>query len=76
MISVRHTLSLISGRNWYEFVRQYDALSLSINHRVVCPSNWGQGQEVMLQKDISSEEAANYRYVEIKPWFKLTPCPE
>jgi hypothetical protein len=30
----------------------------------------------MIQKDASIEEAAMYRYVEIKPWFRLTPCPE
>ncbi len=68
--------SFVAGRNWYEVLRQFDALTLTTTHRVVCPSNWGQGQEVLLQEGISVEEAALYRYVEIRPWFKLTPCPE
>ena len=25
--------------------------------------------------DISKEEAAEYRFQELKPYFKLTPCP-
>ena len=68
--------SLLVGRNWYEVLRQFDALFMVTIHRVVCPSNWGHGQEVMVQKDATVEEAANYRYVEIKPWFRLTPCPD
>eukprot|EP01038_Epipyxis_sp_PR26KG_P005100 gene5100-7109_t len=68
--------SPLIGRNWYEVLRQFDALTLTSYHNVICPANWGQGQELMLRKDISPEEAAAYRYVEIKPWFRLTPCPE
>ena len=64
------------GRNWYELLRQFDCLHLVNMHHVITPSNWCQGQEVVLKKETKPEQAAEYRYVEIKDWFKLTPCPE
>jgi hypothetical protein len=65
-----------TGRNWYEVIRQLDALLLSTFHRVVVPSNWGQGQDVMLHPTASAEEASLYRFVEAKPWFRIASCPE
>ena len=31
-----------TGRNMYEVLRYYDALDLTLHHKVVIPSNWGQ----------------------------------
>ena len=73
-ISMRY--SPLTGRNFYEIIRSYDALQMVTLHKVVCPSNWGQGQDVMLQKEITEEEENNYRFVEVRNWFKLTPSPE
>lgn len=64
------------GRNWYEVLRQLDALFMTTFHRVVCPANWGQGQDVMLHPTASPEEASLYRFVEAKPWFRIATCPE
>lgn len=64
------------GRNWYEVLRTFDALQLSTHQKCVCPSNWGQGQDVLLSTDITKDEATLFRYTEIKPWFKLAPCPD
>jgi alkyl hydroperoxide reductase subunit AhpC len=65
------------GRNFYETLRLFDGLQLVGQHRIVCPSNWGIGQDVMLSTDIpEDEQESNYRFVEVRPWFKLTPCPE
>ena len=64
------------GRNFYEILRLFDGLQLVSQHRIVCPSNWGIGQDVMLQTEISEEEESSYRFVEVRPWFRLTPCPE
>ena len=69
-------LILSTGRNWYEFLRQYDALMMVIYHPIACPANWAQGQQVMIKKDVATSDAADYRCVEIKPWFRLAPCPE
>ena len=68
--------SPLTGRNFYEVLRSYDALQMVTLHKVVCPSNWAMGQDVMLQTDITEEEETNYRFVEVRPWFKLTPSPE
>lgn len=47
-------------------------------NQVVCPANWGTGQDVMLHPECTVEDAtaANLRYVEIRPWFRLTPSPQ
>ena len=63
------------GRNWYEILRQFDALTLTTIHKVACPANWGSGQDVVLHPEITLEEAVDYRYVEIRDWFKLAKCP-
>ena len=67
------------GRNFYEILRAFDALQLVTYHKVVCPANWGSGQDVMVNNDLSNEEAGKILtkgFVTIKPWFRLTPCPE
>jgi peroxiredoxin len=64
-----------TGRNFYEILRTYDALIMTSYHRVVTPANWAQGQEVLLNPEITPEEAQNYRFAQIKPYFKLSPCP-
>lgn len=56
-----------------------DALQVVTLQRVVCPSNWGSGQDVLVRGDVSSAEATKTLpkgFVEIKPWFRLTPCPD
>lgn len=72
--SMKYSTSV--GRNMYEVLRLYDALQLCVHHKVVTPSNWGMGQDVLLHNDVSAEEAAHMRFAKIKPWFRLTPCPE
>lgn len=64
------------GRNLYEILRYYDALDITIQHKVVVPSNWGQGQDVFINNEVPEEQVKQYRYFEMKPWFKMTPCPE
>lgn len=75
-IRVSNKYGFMTGRNWYEFFRVYDALQLSTYKKVLTPANWGQGQDVLLSEDITKDEATEFRFTEIKPWFKLTPCPE
>lgn len=65
-----------TGRNWFESLRQFDAVMLVTAHPVVCPCNWGQGQKVLIRKDVPAKDAAEYKAAEIKPYFKLAPCPE
>jgi len=64
------------GRNWYEVLRTYDALQLTSHQKCLCPSNWGQGQDIILSQDITKDEATQFRFTEIKPWFKISPLPD
>lgn len=32
--------------------------------------------QVLVKKDVTTADAADYRPVEIKPWFRVAPCPE
>lgn len=76
-VSMRYTPTV--GRNFYEVIRAFDALQLVTYHKVVSPANWGSGQDVMVHNDISSEDAAKTLpkgFITIKPWFRLTPCPD
>lgn len=43
------------GRNWFELLRQFDALMLVSFHPVCCPSNWGQGQQVLVKPGIKNK---------------------
>jgi alkyl hydroperoxide reductase subunit AhpC len=64
------------GRNLYELLRAYDALQLALTHRIVTPSNWGMGQDVLLHNDVTNEEANHLRFAVVKPYFRLAACPE
>eukprot|EP00607_Mallomonas_marina_P000606 CAMPEP_0182428834 /NCGR_PEP_ID=MMETSP1167-20130531/23972_1 /TAXON_ID=2988 /ORGANISM="Mallomonas Sp, Strain CCMP3275" /LENGTH=210 /DNA_ID=CAMNT_0024611977 /DNA_START=165 /DNA_END=794 /DNA_ORIENTATION=- len=68
-VSSRYSPSV--GRNFYEPIRSFDALQLSTYHRVVCPANWGSGQDVFVHNEVSNEEATKVLpkgFVSIKPW--------
>lgn len=67
---------MTNGRNWYECLRMFDALQLSIHNKILTPSNWGQGQDILLSGDITKDEATLFRFTEIKPWFRLAPLPD
>jgi alkyl hydroperoxide reductase subunit AhpC len=69
----------LSGRNFYEIIRQYDALQLATYHSVVCPANWSLGQDCFVNPDISDKRAnvmLPKGFVPIRPWFRLTPAPD
>ena len=72
--SMRNSPSI--GRNFYEVLRQLDGLLMTTYHRVVVPSNWGQGQDVMLHPECTLDEATLYRFVEVRPWFRIASCPD
>ena len=65
-----------NGRNFYEVLRMYDALQLSIHNKILTPCNWGQGQDIILSRDITKDESTLFRFTEIKPWFRLAPVPD
>jgi len=67
------------GRNFYEALRSFDALQLATYHKVVCPVNWCVGQDVFVDPNVDNDTASAMLpkgFVEIKPWFRLTPAPD
>jgi hypothetical protein len=53
----------------------FDALQLVTFHKVVCPTNWANGQDVFVTNEITDEEASKLLpkgHVSIKSWFRLT----
>jgi peroxiredoxin len=68
-----------SGRNFYEVIRLFDALQLATYHHVVTPANWGLGQDVVVNNDVTDEEAEDMfpkGFVTIKKWFRLVTAPD
>lgn len=68
-----------TGRNFYETIRLFDALQLATYHSVVTPANWGLGQDVVVNNDVTDEEAEDMfpkGFVTIKKWFRLVTAPE
>jgi len=69
----------VTGRNFYEILRAIDAIQLSTFHQVATPSNWRQGEDVLIPSNISSAAANSIfpkGFLEIKDWFRLTPQPD
>ena len=76
-ISMKYSMAV--GRNVYEILRAFDAMQLTIYHKVIVPANWGNGNEVMVHNDVTNEqanEAFEKGFVQIKPWFRVTPAPD
>ena len=76
-LALRYSPSI--GRNFYEMLRSFDALQLSTYHKVVTPVNWCVGQDVFVEPSVDNDTASAMLpkgYVEIKPWFRLTPAPD
>lgn len=68
-----------TGRNFYEIIRAIDTLQLTMFHQVATPSNWMQGEDVFIVPSLSSNAASTVfpkGFVEIRPWFRLTPQPD
>ena len=67
------------GRNFYETIRQIDALQLSLFHQVSTPCNWMQTEDVFINTDITPDAAQSMftkGFMEIKSYFRVTPQPD
>ncbi len=72
------TYPVAVGRNFDEILRVVDALQLNENYKVVTPANWQQGDEVMIDPNVSEEDLAEkfpLGYREVKPYIRYTPQP-
>lgn len=67
-----------TGRNWQEILRAIDSLQLTANHAVATPSDWKQGEDVILTSAITNEKARELYpngWKEPKPYIRIVPQP-
>ncbi|HWV97034.1 MAG TPA: peroxiredoxin [Xanthobacteraceae bacterium] len=68
-----------TGRNWQEVLRAIDSLQLTAKHAVSTPSDWKQGEDVILGGSISDEEAKKLYpqgWKSPKPYIRIVPQPK
>jgi alkyl hydroperoxide reductase subunit AhpC len=67
-----------TGRSFDELLRVLDSLQLTARHQVATPSDWRQGEDVIIVPALSDEEAGE-RFPEgweaKKPYLRVTPQP-
>jgi len=68
-----------AGRNFDEILRVIDSLQLTSNYSVSTPSDWKQGEDVIIVPAVSDEEAKTKfpkGWKTIKPYLRITPQPD
>ena len=72
------TYPVSTGRSFDEILRILDALQLTADYSVATPSDWQQGDEVVIAPTVSDEDAKRKfpkGFVTKKPYFRVTPQP-
>jgi alkyl hydroperoxide reductase subunit AhpC len=66
-----------TGRNFDEILRTIDSLQLTAKHRVATPSDWKQGEDVIITGAVSDDEANDLfpGYETKKPYLRTTKQP-
>jgi alkyl hydroperoxide reductase subunit AhpC len=67
-----------TGRNFQEILRVLDSLQLTATHSVATPSDWKDGDDVIIVNSISDEDAKKKfpkGFVAKKPYLRVTPQP-
>jgi thioredoxin-dependent peroxiredoxin len=66
-----------TGRNFDELLRVLDSLQLTAKHQVATPSDWKQGEDVIITGAVSDDEAKERfpGYKTVKPYLRTTPQP-
>ena len=66
-----------TGRSFDEVLRVVDSLQLTAEHKVATPSDWKQGEDVVITAAVSDEEAAERfpGYVTVKPYLRTVNVP-
>ena len=67
-----------TGRNFMELLRVIDSLQLTAKHSVATPSDWKQGEDVIISNAVSDEDAKKKfpgGFVAKKPYLRTTKQP-
>jgi thioredoxin-dependent peroxiredoxin len=68
-----------TGRNFAEILRTIDSLQLTAGYSVSTPSDWEEGEDVIISPALSDEEAKKKfpkGWKALKPYLRLTPQPD
>jgi len=68
-----------TGRNFDELLRVIDSLQLTAKHKVATPSDWKQGEDVIIVPSVSDQDAkAAYPggWKTLRPYLRVVPQPK
>ncbi len=77
-IKLTLTYPASTGRNFDELLRVIDSLQLTAKHKVATPSDWKQGQDVIIGGSVSDDEAKKLfpqGWKTVKPYLRTLPQP-
>ncbi len=76
-IKLNLTYPASTGRNFDEILRVIDSLQLTAKHKVATPSDWKQGEDVIITPAVSNEEAEERfpGFKTVKPYLRYTKQP-
>lgn len=68
---------MTTGRNFSEILRVIDSMQLTSRHKVATPSDWKQGEDVIITGAVSDEDAKKLfpGYKTLKPYLRVTKQP-
>src|SRR6185312_439663 len=67
-----------TGRNFQEILRAIDSLQLTAKHNISTPSDWKQGEDVIISGSVSDEQAKKIYpqgWKSPKPYIRIVPQP-
>jgi alkyl hydroperoxide reductase subunit AhpC len=66
------------GRNFQEILRVIDSMQLAARHPIATPSDWKQGEDVIISGSVNNDEAAQRfpGYKTHKPYLRTTAQPK
>jgi alkyl hydroperoxide reductase subunit AhpC len=68
-----------TGRNFDELLRVIDSLQLTAKHKVATPSDWKQGEDVIIVPSLSDSDAKAMfpgGWKTVRPYLRVTPQPK
>jgi thioredoxin-dependent peroxiredoxin len=78
-IKLTLTYPASTGRNFDELLRVIDSLQLTAKHKVATPSDWKQGEDVIIVPSVSDNDAKAMfpnGWKTVRPYLRVVPQPK